>query len=233
MAPESRRATSTGSVFRVSRRGSIAGSASPSISACACDGSTPFRSGARARLPRSAEPRGRCRRATPASWPAWRVIPTTSIPSATRCENFSRFNQDAVYPYGAGGANASFALIARNYMRTFGARREDFGKIAVAQRSNALRNPHALMKAPLTIEQYMSARPIADPIHLFDCVMPCAGAEAFLVMGEETRRFAETARRQNSLHDRAPQCVRRRSRSGAGRMGDGCRRALRDGRRQA
>ena len=35
-------------------------------------------------------------------------------------ENFSRFNQDAVYPYGAGGANASFALITRNYMRTFG-----------------------------------------------------------------------------------------------------------------
>ena len=100
-------------------------------------------------------------------------------------ENFSRFNQDAVYPYGAGGANASFALIARNYMRMFGARREDFGKIAVAQRSNALRNPHALMKAPLTIEQYMAARPIADPIHLFDCVMPCAGAEAFLVMGED------------------------------------------------
>src|SRR6267142_1684950 len=88
-------------------------------------------------------------------------------------------------PCCAGGANASFALIARNYMRTFGARREDFGKIAVAQRSNALRNPHALMKAPLTIEQYMSARPIADPIHLFDCVMPCAGAEAFLVMSED------------------------------------------------
>jgi acetyl-CoA acetyltransferase len=101
-------------------------------------------------------------------------------------ENFSRFNQDAVYPYGAGGANASFALIARNYMRTCGARREDLGKIAVSQRTNALRNPHALMKAPLTIEQYMSARPISDPIHLFDCVMPCAGAEAFLVMREDT-----------------------------------------------
>src|SRR5437764_6161060 len=99
-------------------------------------------------------------------------------------ENFSRFNQDAVYPYGAGGANASFALIARNYMRTFGVTRADVGKIAVAQRSNALRNPDALMKTPLTIEQYMSARPIAGPIHLFDCVMPCAGAEAFLVMGE-------------------------------------------------
>ncbi len=101
-------------------------------------------------------------------------------------ESFSRFSQDAVYPYGAGGANASFALIARHYMNRFGVKREDLGRIAVAQRANALRNPNALMKTPLTLEQYISARPIADPIHLYDCVMPCAGAEAFLVMREET-----------------------------------------------
>jgi acetyl-CoA acetyltransferase len=102
--------------------------------------------------------------------------------------NFSRFAQDAVYPYGAGGANASFALIARNYMNRFGARREDFGKLCVAQRANALSFPHALMKTPLTLDAYMTARPIADPIHLFDCVMPCAGAEAFLVCRGETAR---------------------------------------------
>ncbi|MGV3551770.1 thiolase family protein [Rhizobium sp.] len=101
-------------------------------------------------------------------------------------ENFSRFAQDAAYPYGAGGANASFALIAKNYMNRFAAKREDFGKLCVAQRDNALRNPNALMKKPLTLDQYMAARPIADPIHLFDCVMPCAGAEAFLIMREET-----------------------------------------------
>ncbi|AND88827.1 MULTISPECIES: thiolase family protein [Bradyrhizobium] len=124
-------------------------------------------------------------------------------------ENFSRFNQDAVYPYGAGGANASFALIARNYMRTFGVTREDVGRIAVAQRANALRNPHALMKAPLTLEQYLAARPISDPIHLFDCVMPCAGAEAFLVMREDTAaslglpaaRLLSTIERHNAFAD--------------------------------
>jgi len=102
--------------------------------------------------------------------------------------NFSRFAQDAVYPYGSGGANASFALIMRNYMNTYGARREDFGKICVAQRDNALTFPYALMKKKLTIDDYMSARPIADPIHLFDCVMPCAGAEAFLVCREDKAR---------------------------------------------
>src|SRR5262249_12916008 len=79
---------------------------------------------------------------------------------------FSRFAQDAVYPYGAGGANASFALIARHYMNTYGARREDFGKICVAQRDNAMAVPHALMKTKLTLDEYMAARAISDPIHL-------------------------------------------------------------------
>jgi acetyl-CoA acetyltransferase len=103
---------------------------------------------------------------------------------------FSRFAQDASYPYGAGGPNGSFALITDNYMRMFDARREDFGAICVAQRANALSNPHALMKKPLTLAQYIAGRPISDPITLFDCVMPCAGAEAFLVMREEDARAA-------------------------------------------
>jgi len=95
---------------------------------------------------------------------------------------FSHFARDASYPYGAGGPNSIFAFITAHYMRTFGAKREDFGRIAVDQRANALANPNALFKVPLTLEQYLDARPIAEPIHLFDCVMPCAGAEAFLVM---------------------------------------------------
>ncbi|MDE0718617.1 MAG: thiolase family protein [Rhodospirillaceae bacterium] len=103
-------------------------------------------------------------------------------------ENFSQFGKDAVYPVGTGGPNASFAFLTDYYMRTYGARREDFGKMCVAQRENALAYPHALFKAPLTLEQYMTARPIAEPVHLFDCVMPCAGAEAYLVMREEEAR---------------------------------------------
>ncbi len=101
---------------------------------------------------------------------------------------FSRFAQDAVYPYGAGGPNASFALLTDHYMRHHGATREDFGKLCVAQRDNALKNPHALMKKPMSLAEYMAARPITDPIHLFDCVMPCAGAEGFLVMSEDRAR---------------------------------------------
>lgn len=102
--------------------------------------------------------------------------------------SFSNFARDASYPYGSGGPNSIFAMITANYMRTYGATREDFGRIAVDQRTNALRNPNALFKKPLTLDEYMGARAISDPIHLFDCVMPCAGAEAFLVMREERAR---------------------------------------------
>lgn len=102
--------------------------------------------------------------------------------------SFSRFAQDASYPYGGGGPNAAFALLTDAYMRTYGARREDFGKICVAQRENALSFPHALMKGRLTLDDYMNGRAISDPITLFDCVMPCAGADAFLVMHEKRAR---------------------------------------------
>ncbi len=95
---------------------------------------------------------------------------------------FSQFANDAVYPYGSGGPNASFAVLTDHYMNEFGAEREDFGRICLAQRQNALPVPHAMMKRPLTMDEYLNARMIAEPLRLFDCVMPCAGAEAFLVM---------------------------------------------------
>ncbi len=98
--------------------------------------------------------------------------------------NFSQFARDAVYPYGAGGPNASFAFLTAYYMKKYGATREDFGKLCVAQRANALGFPLALFKKPLTLAEYLAARPIAEPLHLFDCVMPCAGAEGFLVLNE-------------------------------------------------
>ncbi|MEM1111714.1 MAG: thiolase family protein [Pseudomonadota bacterium] len=96
--------------------------------------------------------------------------------------NFSTFSMDAVYPYGAAGPNAPFSLITQRYMDAYGATRSDFGQLCVSQRYNANRNPNALLgHKPLTIEQYLEARQIAGPLHLFDCVMPCAGADGFLV----------------------------------------------------
>lgn len=104
-------------------------------------------------------------------------------------ENFSRFSAQAVYPYGAAGPNAVFALITRAYMEQYGATREDFGRLCLAQRDNASHNPLALLRKPLSLQDYLDARPVAEPVHLYDCVLPCAGAEGFLVTSVERARF--------------------------------------------
>lgn len=100
-------------------------------------------------------------------------------------EDFSTFAKDAVYPYGATGPNMVFAMITQNYMAEYGAARQDFGRLCIAQRTNAMPNRHALLRQPLTLDAYMAARPVAEPLHLFDCVLPCAGADAFLVMAKD------------------------------------------------
>lgn len=106
-------------------------------------------------------------------------------------ELLDRFNtsmRDYFAPYGFGGANGVFALHTRLYMERFGATREDFGRLCVAQRTNALLNPNALMKKPLTLEEYLSAREIAEPLRLFDCVHPCCGADAVILASEKVAK---------------------------------------------
>lgn len=100
--------------------------------------------------------------------------------------DFSTFSNSASYPYGSAGPNAAFALITQRYMEEYGATREDFGQLAVSQRYNARHFDGALLgKQPLTMEDYLAARSISSPLHLFDCVMPCAGGEGFLAMSIE------------------------------------------------
>jgi acetyl-CoA acetyltransferase len=102
---------------------------------------------------------------------------------------FSTFTIDASYPYGAAGPNLPFSLITQHYMDTYGVTREDFGRLCLAQRYNAQHFEHALLgKKSLSMDDYLGARQIAGPLHLFDCVMPCAGAESFLIMSIERAR---------------------------------------------
>jgi acetyl-CoA acetyltransferase len=87
--------------------------------------------------------------------------------------------------YGYGGPNSLMALIQRLHMENFGTTLEQTGKIALAQRFNALNNPQALFRQPMTMHDYLNSRMISDPIRLFDCVMPCSGAECVILASEE------------------------------------------------
>ena len=93
--------------------------------------------------------------------------------------------RDHLAPHGFGGANGLFALVQREHSHRFGTTRAQLGRLAVAQRAHAMLNPNALLREPLTLEDYLDARPIAEPLCLFDCVLPCSGAEAVLVVDAE------------------------------------------------
>jgi acetyl-CoA acetyltransferase len=93
--------------------------------------------------------------------------------------------RDYLAPFGFGGMNGTFALHTRRYMQEYALEREDFGRLAIAQRQNALLNPNALFQTPLTMDQYLNARPIADPLGLFDCVLPCSGGDAVVLCSEK------------------------------------------------
>ena len=129
--------------------------------------------------------------------------------------NFSNFSIDAAYPYGAAGPNGAFALITQHYMDEHGTQREDFGRVAIAQRYNANHYPGALFHdKQLDMQAYMDAPAIAGPVHLYDCVMPCAGADGFLVTSVERARslgqpYAEilaSAERHNAFATDPVQC---------------------------
>ena len=96
-------------------------------------------------------------------------------------DNFNRALKNYGAPNGFGGANGLFAIIQRKHMTAYGTRREELGRIAIGQRASAMRNENAILREPMTMEDYLNARLIADPLRLFDCVLPCAGAEAVIV----------------------------------------------------
>ena len=119
------------------------------------------------------------------------VAAADSFDVAAHNETVDSFNipvRDYMSPQGFGGANGMFALHTRLYMQRNGAKEEDFGRFCIALRENALRNPNALFNTPLTMEDYLSARKIAEPLRLFDCVMPCVGADAVVLASARVSR---------------------------------------------
>lgn len=82
----------------------------------------------------------------------------------------------------AGSTFASlFAMIARRYMYDFGAKKEYLSAIAVKNHANGALNPDAHMRKPITLEQAMRAKPIAEPLNLYDCSLISDGAAAVIL----------------------------------------------------
>src|ERR1041384_7371274 len=90
--------------------------------------------------------------------------------------------------FGHFGAVSQHAFGARRHMFEYGTTRDDFAQIAMAFREHALRNPEAVMKKPMTIEDYYKARLIVIGFGMFDCSLNSDGAGAVIVTSVERAR---------------------------------------------
>lgn len=84
-------------------------------------------------------------------------------------------------PFGAISAAHTLAQNAQRHFHRYGTTRETLGWIALNQRANAALNPTAVYRDPMTMDDYLGARPITTPFGLYDCDVPCDGAVAVIV----------------------------------------------------
>ena len=81
-----------------------------------------------------------------------------------------------------------FAMWARRHQAEYGTTAEDLGAIAVAERAHAARNPHAVMRSELTLDQYLQGRMISAPLRVYDCSLEVDGACAIVLTTAERAR---------------------------------------------
>jgi acetyl-CoA acetyltransferase len=85
-------------------------------------------------------------------------------------------------PYGyLGGIIMNMALVKRRWMAQYGRGEEDFGRVAVNARRWSALNPRAVLREPISMDDYLGSRMIADPLRLLDCDYPVNGAVAAII----------------------------------------------------
>jgi len=89
-------------------------------------------------------------------------------------------------PQGFWGPPAGIALSCNEYFHRAGATREDLAQVVVGLRANGAEIPWSYWyQRPITVDDYLNARVVADPICIFDCDIPVDGAAAFVLTSAE------------------------------------------------
>ncbi|MBM3658399.1 MAG: thiolase family protein [Actinobacteria bacterium] len=103
-------------------------------------------------------------------------------PAATEAPGPAQFH----LPYGyGGGIILAMAMRKQRRVAELGGSYEDYGQIALNARRWAARNERAVLRQPLTMDDYLAARPVADPLLVLDCDYPVDGACAVIVTTRE------------------------------------------------
>ncbi len=86
----------------------------------------------------------------------------------------------------------AYALAAQRHMKTYGSTRETLAEIAVATRSWATMNDNAAFQTPLSMDEVMSSKPIATPLHRSDCCLVTDGGGAIVITTREKSKDLKT-----------------------------------------
>ena len=89
-------------------------------------------------------------------------------------------------PWGLMTPASWVAMFTQRYMHEYGAKAEDLAAVALSTRKHAVNNPNAFFyERPLTMDDYMNARWIAEPLRLFDCCQETDGGVAVVLTTPE------------------------------------------------
>lgn len=91
-------------------------------------------------------------------------------------------------PYGMTSPGASVALMYQRYAHLYSPPREALAHLAINNRDNAALNPSAVMRSPLTMEDYFDARFISEPLRLYDYCLINDGSVCMIVTSAERAR---------------------------------------------
>jgi len=114
-------------------------------------------------------------------------------------------------PFGLTSPGQGFAMMARQHMHRYGTTTRQFGEVAVATRYHASRNPAALYRETITLEDHENSRMIADPLRLLDFCLETDGGTALVVTTPERARDLK----------QKPVWIMAGAQGGAGRVGNG------------
>jgi acetyl-CoA acetyltransferase len=93
-----------------------------------------------------------------------------------------------IQPSGLMGPGQMFAVLTQRHMHLYGTKREHLAEVAISTRANAVTRETAIMRTPLTLDDYFNARMIAEPFCLFDFCLECDGAVAVVTTSAERAR---------------------------------------------
>ncbi len=91
-------------------------------------------------------------------------------------------------PYGYHTPPQQYAMVARTFLSHYGLDQRHLAAVAMNQRKNAQLNPRAMMRKPMSYDDYLNARWICEPFRLFDCCLETDVGVALVLCSTERAR---------------------------------------------